>query len=240
MAAPNHTSGRVPPGVCCQQPIDAMQISYATNPANSTIEVYLPHMHWLEQRQSYRVYRSLRLQLRLSVYREVIETMASALARSNNSIAIFHCNILLGQVVCCVSDYFRHPDPFNPDAAEDRYIAQAQEDLDSVLYFFSCLSPPRLRIIASRIAREVLDYYGRKKRGLKTVLAASIEYAKKVTHLQSVQRTWLPKEFQPLYSVKAINNVRDIRMHNPAAAPKPNMGMVTAILAQIAADGGVR
>ncbi len=211
-----------------------MLISYATNPDKSTIEVYLPHMHWLEQRQSY--YRSLRLQLRLSVYREAIEIMAMTLTRSDNSQAIFHNSLLLGLVVRCVSDYFRHPDP----AAEDRYIAQAQEDVDSVQYFYRCLSPPRLRIIASRIAREVLDYYGNEKRGLKTILGASIAHVKRIAHLQSVRRTWLPKEFQPFYSVKTNSKVGHIKKHNPASAPKPNMAMVAAILAQIASDGGVR
>jgi hypothetical protein len=167
--------------------------------------------------------------------------MAMTLARSDNSQAFYHNYILLGEMVRCVSDYFRHPDPFNPDPEDDFiHVEQAQEDVDSVHYFYRCLSSPRLHRIASRIAHEVLDYYGRKKRGLKTVLGASIAHVKKVAYLQSVRRTWLPEEFQPYYSVRAIDKVRHIKKHNPASAPKPNMGMVTAILAQIAADGGVR
>ncbi len=124
---------------------------------------------------------------------------------------------------------------FDPDPAEDfEHVEYEEESVDSVQYFYRCLSPWYLRWVARRIASEVLDVIGNKKRGLKSLLGASILHASNVACLPSVRRTWLPKEFQPFYSVKTNCKVGRNMKHDPASAPQPNMAMVAAILAQIA------
>ncbi|GIV53474.1 MAG: hypothetical protein KatS3mg038_3995 [Candidatus Kapaibacterium sp.] len=285
------------------------------------VRIYLPHPEWLFPLHRKELpYRTLRLELRLSVYHEAIKTMVCAIAGDVASHE--HCSLLLQQTLRHVSYYFGCDNPLNAtswrplldavqtekawtsDAVHDyiwqkltldyepgveelskqilgriteedwksvrddytgkdaivtidelmalptnippptialdfdaksKHVETDTERVESVQYFYRCLSPCYLRAIASRIATDVVRSFGSNARGAKSLLAASILYVKEIAALPSVRRAWLPSALQPFYALKTTDKVRRNHCENSKKTAQPNMAMVTAILAQITA-----